>query len=101
MGWGYENHSFKIWTRYDGFADKFTKLVRDDDVIELAEYICGNNIEGKLYIEHNVTDEGSDSGSDYEIDEGVKFSDIEDERGVGLDDGFMDDAQNENDVHKT
>ncbi|KAK2409855.1 hypothetical protein QL285_045255 [Trifolium repens] len=72
MGWGYEKHSFKIWTRCDG----------------------------QLYVEHNVTNEGSDSGSDYEMDEGMKFSDSEDERGVGLDDGFMDDGQNENDVQK-
>ncbi|KAK2437389.1 hypothetical protein QL285_022287 [Trifolium repens] len=98
MGLGYEKHSFKIWTRCDGFADTFTKLVRDDDIVELAEYICGNNVVAQMYVEHDVSDEGSDDDSDYDIDEDMKFSDSEDERGLGLDDGFMDDEQNDNDV---
>jgi hypothetical protein len=34
------------------------------------------------------------------MDEGMKFSDSEDERGVGLDDGFMEDEQNDNDVQQ-
>jgi hypothetical protein len=32
-------------------------LKRDDDAYEVAVYVLGNKIEGKLFVEHNVIDE--------------------------------------------
>jgi hypothetical protein len=86
MGWGYELNSFRIWSRFDGYVDDFFELKRDDDAYEVAVYACGSEVEGQVFVEHNVSHEGSESDSD---SEGVNFSDSEDERVVGLDDGFV------------
>jgi hypothetical protein len=86
MGWGYELNSFRIWSRFDGYADDFFELKRDDDAYEVAVYACGSEVEGQVFVEHNVSHEGIEIDSD---SEGVNFSDSEDERVVGLDDGFV------------
>jgi hypothetical protein len=61
--------------------------------------ICGG-YDAAIYVDHSVADDGSECDSDDA--EGVKFNDSEDERAMGLDDGFgvdtNDEPSNENNM---
>jgi hypothetical protein len=69
-------NSFRIWSRFDGYADDFFELKRDDDAYEVAVYACGSGVQGQVFVEHNVSHDGSESDSDSDSDsdsEGVNF----------------------------
>jgi hypothetical protein len=73
--------------------DSFVKLTGDDDdYYSVACYIVDGGGTAQIYVDHKnfVADETCDSDYDSEDAEGLNFSDSEDERGVGLDDGFED-----------
>ncbi|KAK2442590.1 hypothetical protein QL285_013772 [Trifolium repens] len=70
-----------------------------------GEFVNDNNRVGvmlriAIYVDHSVVDDGS--GCDSDDDEGVKFNNSEDERAMGLDDGFgvdtNDEPSNENNM---
>jgi hypothetical protein len=60
--------------------------------MEVAMQICGG-FDAAVYVDHSIVDDGSECESD-DV-EGVKFNDSEDERVVGLDDGFGVDTNEE------
>jgi hypothetical protein len=64
----------------------------DDDYYVVACYIVDPGSKSQIYVDHKnfVGDGSGDSDYDSEDAEGLNFSDNEDERGVGLDDGFED-----------
>ncbi|KAI5386002.1 hypothetical protein KIW84_072545 [Lathyrus oleraceus] len=91
---------------HTGVDDLFFKINKDDSVGEVICYAFGNNIEGRLYVKHNVKDinnkvieldsidltkendvecEAKESDDDARK---VRLDDSEDERITALDDGF-------------
>jgi hypothetical protein len=95
MGWGYEKNSFKLWCRYSDYEENsYFKLREDDEYYEVVAYIPCSGGDAQMYVDHKVVDNGTKSegiyDSDYESDDakGMKFNDNEDERVMGLEDGF-------------
>jgi hypothetical protein len=90
-GWGYAENSFRIWTIFDNYYDgAMWKLREDDDYMEVATFIVGSRRDAPIFVEHLVENENNSDVDEYDSDyaKGVKFYDSEDERTVGLDDGF-------------
>jgi hypothetical protein len=90
-GWGYAENSFRLWTIFDNYYDgAMWKLREDDDYMEVASFIVGNGRDAPIFVEHLVENENNSDVDEYDSDyaKGVKFYDSEDERTVGLDDGF-------------
>ncbi|KAK2434921.1 hypothetical protein QL285_020024 [Trifolium repens] len=103
MGWGYKKGSFKVYRRCMEGDDSFVKLTGDDDdYYSVACYIVDGGGTAQIYVDHKnfVADETCDSDYDSEDAEGLNFSDSEDERGVGLDDGFEDIPQDKKTFEK-
>jgi hypothetical protein len=98
MGWGYEKGSFEVYRRCMDGDEGYVKLNADDDYYAVACYIGDGGAEAQIYVEHKHAESDDSLDSDYEIedDEGLNFIDSEDERGVGLDDGFADNPQEDN-----
>jgi hypothetical protein len=95
-GWGYAENRFTLWSSDNG---GYYQLKLDDHFMEVALQICGG-YDAAIYVAHSVADDGSECDSDDA--EGVKFNDSEDERAMGLDDGFgvdtNDEPSNENNM---
>ncbi|KAK2446568.1 hypothetical protein QL285_017358 [Trifolium repens] len=90
-GWGYAENSFRIWTIFDNYYDgAMWKLREDDDYMEVATFIVGSGRDAPIFVEHLVENENNSDVDEHDSDyaKGVKFYDSEDERTVGLDDGF-------------
>jgi hypothetical protein len=87
MGWGYNVERVKLWSRFRDFDNgRFFKLRDYDDYMEVAIHSVGGGVDAEIYVDNKIDDDDSDSG--YDSDVGVKFNDSEDERTVGLEDGF-------------
>ncbi|KAK2456777.1 hypothetical protein QL285_004115 [Trifolium repens] len=91
-GWRYAENSFRLWTIFDNFYDgAMWKLREDDDYLEvIATFIVGSGRDAPIFVEHLVENENNPDVDEYDSDyaKGVKFYDSEDERTVGLNDGF-------------
>ncbi|KAK2369891.1 hypothetical protein QL285_082990 [Trifolium repens] len=89
MGWGYNVTRIKLWSRFRDFDNgRFFKLREYDDYMEVAIRSAGGGGDAQIYVDHKNDDDDSDSEYDSDFDVGVKFNDSEDERTVGLEDGF-------------
>jgi hypothetical protein len=91
-GWGYAENRFTLWSRFTNYDGGYFQLKIDDHFSEVAMQICGG-YGAAIYVDHSAADDGSECDSDDA--EGVKFNDSEDERAMGLDDGFGVDTNDE------
>ena len=88
MGWGYNVERVKLWSRFRDFDNgRFFKLREYDDYMEVAIHSVGGGVDAEIYVDNKIDDD-DDSDSGYDSDVGVKFNDSEDERTIGLEDGF-------------
>ncbi|KAK2395024.1 hypothetical protein QL285_056790 [Trifolium repens] len=88
MGWGYNVERVKLWSRFRDFDNgRFFKLREYDDYMEVAIHSVGGGVDAEIYVDNKI-DGDDDSDSGYDSDVGVKFNDSEDERTIGLEDGF-------------
>ncbi|XP_058783089.1 uncharacterized protein LOC131657741 [Vicia villosa] len=97
---GYEEGSFRVWTKVLEIQEGFLYIRSDDDAVDFAMYFSVMNVTGDLYVEHSkgvkfersdrapncVNEEKQLDGLEEEIVDGL--DDSEDERATGLADGF-------------
>ncbi|CAI8586369.1 unnamed protein product [Vicia faba] len=73
--------------------------MKDDDYYDFAAYACGTQLDGEMFVEHDVTDIGASVSSPRCVNENVKMEgcddnlveglgDSEDERSTVIIDGF-------------
>lgn len=98
-GWGFKQGTYRAWTKIVEFDPIFFHISKDDDCYDFAAYACVTEVDGVMYVEHDV---GNVSGSvrsprcvneivemDRFDDEGVEgLGDSEDERATAILDGF-------------
>ncbi|KAI5422440.1 hypothetical protein KIW84_045764 [Lathyrus oleraceus] len=98
-GWGCKEGSYKAWMKILEVNEFFFQLSKDDDAYDFVVYTCATQVDGDVYLEHDVNDielkvkspkfiieminmEGFD-------DKGVEgFDDSEDERTTTITYGF-------------
>ncbi|XP_058742255.1 uncharacterized protein LOC131614714 [Vicia villosa] len=99
MDWGYREGTYRIWTLIREICEDCFQLKKDDDCYDFAAYSCVNQIDGELFIEHDVDYSVASvrsprcvnevvemEGSDEDDVEGL--GDSEDERATAILDGF-------------
>ncbi|KAI5384162.1 hypothetical protein KIW84_071244 [Lathyrus oleraceus] len=97
--WGYIKGTYKMWTKILNIYENFFQIRNSDYAYDFAAYACAAEVDGEMFVEHDVTGieiivkshmcmnemvelDGFD-------DEGVEgFNDSEDERTTAIADGF-------------
>ncbi|XP_058746525.1 uncharacterized protein LOC131619449 [Vicia villosa] len=99
--WGYNEGTFRVQTKVVEIDPNFFQIKKDDDCYDVAAFSYANEVEGVMYVEHDVVDVSFSVVSprcvnetdvqDQSDEEGVEgLGDSEDERATGLEDGFED-----------
>ncbi|XP_058751316.1 uncharacterized protein LOC131624382 [Vicia villosa] len=99
--WGYNEGTFRVWTKVVEIDPNFFQIKKDHDCCDVAAFSYANEVEGVIYVEHDVVDVSFSVVSprcvnetdvmDQSDEEGVEgLGDSEDERATGLEDGFED-----------
>lgn len=49
-------YHYQVWSKLEGINESFVEVKMDECVVYVAMHAIGNNIEGNLYVKHNVND---------------------------------------------
>lgn len=103
--WKYDKSTFRLWRKIEGVDEGFKHVLLDGDIKVVGIQAMNTGTDGHMYVEHNVSsnceyvfepkcielmgseDDGDDNSSEDEA-RGVRLDDSEEERALGLDDGF-------------
>ncbi|XP_058748392.1 uncharacterized protein LOC131621369 [Vicia villosa] len=99
--WGYNEGTFRVWTKVVEIDPNFFQIKKDDDCYDVVAFSYANEVEGFIYVEHDVVDVSFSVVSprcvsetdvmDQSDEDGVEgLGDSEDGRATGLEDGFED-----------
>jgi hypothetical protein len=98
-GWGFNEGTYRVWTKIIEIDSNHFQIRKDDDCYDLAAFSCANEVEGHIFVEHDVIDTSVSVVSPRCVNETVEvdnwdedgvegLGDSEDERATGLMDGF-------------
>ncbi|CAI8610900.1 unnamed protein product [Vicia faba] len=53
-GWGYTQGTYRRWMKIIEIDANFFQIRKDDDCYNFAAYACANEVDGEMFVEHDV-----------------------------------------------
>ncbi|KAI5445504.1 hypothetical protein KIW84_013655 [Lathyrus oleraceus] len=54
--WGYKEETYRLWTKILEIDEDFFQISKDDDAYDFVTYTCATNVDGDIFVEHDVDD---------------------------------------------
>ncbi|KAI5388074.1 hypothetical protein KIW84_073964 [Lathyrus oleraceus] len=70
-GWGYIEGTYRIWTKILDIDKSIFQIRNNDDAYDFAAYACETEVDGEMFVEHDVTDGFDGINVSLPIDEGT------------------------------